>query len=51
MSHYDGIRADLIDILNGPGPDATSLYAVGVPMVGKGFNQGRDPQRPDGLGP
>jgi hypothetical protein len=39
MSRYDEIRADLIDILNGLRPDATSLYAVGVPMVGKGFNQ------------
>lgn len=39
MSRNDEIRADLLDILNGLGPDAKSLYAVGVPMVGKGFNQ------------
>jgi hypothetical protein len=39
LSRYDEIRADLIDILNELGPDATSLYDVGVPMVGNGFNQ------------
>ena len=39
MGRYDEVTTDLIDILNGIGHDATSLYAVGVRMVGKGFNQ------------
>jgi hypothetical protein len=39
MRRYEEIKADLLDILQGLGSEATSLYAVGVPMVGKGFRQ------------
>ncbi|KQY25948.1 hypothetical protein [Rhizobium sp. Root483D2] len=39
MNRYDEVRTDLIDILQGLGAEATSLYAVGVPMVEQGFNQ------------
>lgn len=39
MSRYEEIKADLLDILQVLGPEATSLSAVGMPMVGKGFSQ------------
>lgn len=39
MSRYDEIRTELLDILQGLGTEATSLYGVGVPMVGKGFGE------------
>ncbi|WP_426232226.1 hypothetical protein [Pararhizobium sp. DWP3-4] len=39
MNHDDKLRLELMEILRGLGGEATSLYAVGVPMVGKGFGE------------
>jgi hypothetical protein len=39
MNRYEEVWGDLIDTLRGLGAEPTSLYAVGVPMVAKGFTQ------------
>jgi hypothetical protein len=39
MNRYEEVWGDLIEILQGLGTEPTSLYAVGVPMVAKGFTQ------------
>jgi hypothetical protein len=39
MNRYGPVMGDVLDILRGLGTEPTSLYAVGVPMVAKGFTQ------------
>ncbi len=39
MSRYEETKSALTQVLEGLGAEPTSLYDVGVPMVGKGFSQ------------
>ncbi|KQT02812.1 hypothetical protein ASG42_25280 [Rhizobium sp. Leaf391] len=36
---YDGTRRDVINLLRTFGDGPTSLYEIGVPLVGRGFEQ------------